>query len=68
MTVKEHFIDTYGPVAFTIGWGGSGCSIQQCDIADAHPGILLDFTLDGMSTCVGEPPPCQACSTGPVMR
>src|SRR4051794_16394587 len=24
MMVKEHFITTYGPVAHTIGWGGSG--------------------------------------------
>lgn len=40
MMVKEHFIDTYGPVDFTIGWGGSGGSIQQLDIADAYPGIL----------------------------
>lgn len=40
MMVKEHFIDTYGPVRFTIGWGGSGGAIQQYDIADAYPGIL----------------------------
>ena len=29
MMVKEHFIETYGPVAHTIGWGGSGGAIQQ---------------------------------------
>jgi len=40
MMVKEHFIDTYGPVAHTIGWGASGGSIQQYDIADAYPGLL----------------------------
>ncbi|HEY2550725.1 MAG TPA: DUF6351 family protein [Streptosporangiaceae bacterium] len=40
MMVKEHFIDTYGPVQFTIGWGGSGGAIQQYDIADEYPGIL----------------------------
>jgi hypothetical protein len=40
MMVKEHFIDTYGPVVYTIGWGGSGGAIQQYDIADAYPGIL----------------------------
>jgi hypothetical protein len=40
MMVKEHFIDTYGPVRYTIGWGGSGGSIQQYQIADAYPGIL----------------------------
>jgi Tannase-like family of unknown function (DUF6351) len=40
MMVKEHFIDTYGPVRFTIGWGGSGGAIQQYEIADSYPGIL----------------------------
>jgi hypothetical protein len=40
MMVKEHFIDTYGPVQYTIGWGGSGGAIQQYNIADAYPGIL----------------------------
>ena len=40
MMVKEHFIDTYGPVAFTIGWGGSGGAVQQYQIADAYPAIL----------------------------
>jgi hypothetical protein len=40
MMVKEHFIEAYGPVAHTIGWGGSGGAIQQYDIADNYPGIL----------------------------
>jgi hypothetical protein len=40
MMVKEHFVDTYGPVKFTIGWGGSGGAIQQYEIADSYPGIL----------------------------
>ncbi len=40
MMVKEHFIDTYGPLQFTIGWGGSGGAIQQYEIADSYPGIL----------------------------
>lgn len=40
MMVKEHFIEAYGPVAHTIGWGSSGGAIQQYDIADAYPGIL----------------------------
>ena len=38
MMVKEHFIETYGPVRHTIGWGGSGGAIQQYDIADELPG------------------------------
>jgi len=48
MMVKEHFIETYGPVAHTIGWGGSGGSIQQHNIADAYPGIL-DGIIPGIS-------------------
>ncbi|MFG2887332.1 DUF6351 family protein [Streptomyces sp. NPDC048297] len=40
MMVKEHFINAYGPVTYTIGWGASGGGIQQYDIADAYPGIL----------------------------
>lgn len=40
MMVKEHFIESYGPPAHTIGWGGSGGAIQQYDIADNYPGIL----------------------------
>jgi hypothetical protein len=48
MMVKEHFADTYGPVLYTIGWGGSGGAIQQYDIADAYPGIL-DGIVPGAS-------------------
>jgi uncharacterized tannase-like protein DUF6351 len=48
MMVKEHFIETYGPVQHTIGWGGSGGAIQQYDIADAYPGIL-DGIIPGVS-------------------
>ena len=52
MMVKEHFIDTYGPVRFTIGWGGSGGAIQQYEIADSYPGIL-----DGIIPSVSFPDP-----------
>jgi hypothetical protein len=48
MMVKEHFIETYGPVRYTIGWGGSGGSINQHDIADGYPGIL-DGIIPGVS-------------------
>ncbi|HEY2791812.1 MAG TPA: DUF6351 family protein [Micromonosporaceae bacterium] len=48
MMVKEHFIEEYGPVAHTIGWGGSGGAIQQYDIADQYPGIL-DGIVPGIS-------------------
>jgi hypothetical protein len=40
MMVKEHFIESYGPVRHTIGWGGSGGAIQQYGIAENYPGIL----------------------------
>jgi hypothetical protein len=59
MMVKEHFIDTYGPVAHTIGWGGSGGAIQQYEIADSYPGIL-----DGIIPGVSFPDPIS--TAGPV--
>jgi hypothetical protein len=59
MMVKEHFIDTYGPVQFTIGWGGSGGAIQQYEIADSYPGIL-----DGIIPGVSFPDPLT--TAGPV--
>jgi len=59
MMVKEHFIDVYGPVAHTIGWGGSGGAIQQYDIADQYPGIL-----DGIIPGISFPDPFT--TTGPV--
>lgn len=52
MMVKEHFVETYGPVRHTIGWGGSGGGIQQFGVADAYPGIL-----DGIIPIVGFPDP-----------
>ncbi len=59
MMVKEHFIGTYGPVQFTIGWGGSGGAIQQYEIADSYPGIL-----DGIIPGVSFPDPLT--TAGPV--
>ncbi|HEY2672302.1 MAG TPA: DUF6351 family protein [Rugosimonospora sp.] len=59
MMVKERFIEVYGPVAHTIGWGGSGGAIQQYDIADQYPGIV-----DGIVPGVSFPDPLT--TTGPV--
>ncbi|HEX9334592.1 MAG TPA: DUF6351 family protein, partial [Pseudonocardiaceae bacterium] len=59
MMVKEHFIDTYGPLSHTIGWGGSGGAIQQQEIADAYPGII-----DGVVPGVSFPDPLS--TAGPV--
>ncbi len=39
--VKEHVIESLGePPAWTMGWGGSGGSVQQQMIAQNYPGIL----------------------------
>jgi Tannase-like family of unknown function (DUF6351) len=59
MMVKEHFIDTYGALRFTIGWGGSGGAIQQYEIADSYPGIL-----DGIIPSISFPDPLT--TAGPV--
>lgn len=59
MMVKEHFIETYGPVKHTIGWGGSGGAIQQYDIAENYPGIV-----DGIIPGVSFPDPLS--TAGPV--
>jgi Tannase-like family of unknown function (DUF6351) len=48
MMTKEHFIETYGPVLFTMGSGLSGGGIQQYDIAESYPGIL-DGIVPGIS-------------------
>jgi hypothetical protein len=49
---KEHFIKTYGVPAFTIGWGASGGSTQQHEIAENYPG-LLDGAMTGRSFADG---------------
>jgi hypothetical protein len=46
--VKERFIESYGSPRHTIGWGCSGGSYQQHQIADNYPG-LLDGILPGCS-------------------
>jgi hypothetical protein len=40
MMLKEHIVETYGPVRYVIGQGGSGGSIQQQLIANNYPGLL----------------------------
>ncbi|MGH3378284.1 MAG: DUF6351 family protein [Actinoallomurus sp.] len=59
MMVKEHFVESYGPVRHTIGWGGSGGAIQQYDIAENYPGIV-----DGIIPGVSFPDPLS--TAGPV--
>jgi uncharacterized tannase-like protein DUF6351 len=38
--LKEHVVETYGEIRFTIGTGCSGGSIQQQLIAEQYPGLL----------------------------
>ena len=40
MMMKEHIVETYGPIRRTISAGGSGGSVQQHNIASAYPGLL----------------------------
>ncbi|MFC7404522.1 DUF6351 family protein [Georgenia alba] len=40
MMVKEHLVETLGPVDLTMGWGGSAGTMQQLLISNAYPGIL----------------------------
>ncbi len=40
MMVKEHFIEQFGAPVYTIGWGGSGGSMQQHLISQNYPGLL----------------------------
>jgi hypothetical protein len=40
MMVKEHFVEEFGPIAWTIGSGRSGGSMQQHMIANNYPGLL----------------------------
>jgi hypothetical protein len=40
LMLKEHVIETFGEVRYTIGEGGSGGALLQYLIADAYPGIL----------------------------
>jgi hypothetical protein len=40
LMVKEHFIEAFGPIRWTIGSGRSGGSMQQHMIANNYPGLL----------------------------
>lgn len=41
---KEHVIDTYGTVRYTIGSGCSGGSLVQQQVANAYPGVYQAIT------------------------
>ncbi len=40
MMVKEHFVENYGPIRYTIGFGGSGGAMGQHMIANQYPGLF----------------------------
>ncbi len=40
MMMKEHIVDTYGEIKYTVGNGCSGGSIQQNTVASTFPGLL----------------------------
>ena len=40
MMMKEHIVDTYGEIAYTMGNGCSGGSIQQNTVSSIFPGLL----------------------------
>jgi uncharacterized tannase-like protein DUF6351 len=40
MMMKEHIVDTYGEIAYTMGFGCSGGSIQQNTVSSIFPGLL----------------------------
>lgn len=48
MMVKERFVERYGPIRHTIGFGCSGGSYQAHQIVDNYPGIL-DGIIPGCS-------------------
>ena len=49
MMIKEHFINEFGPVRFTIGTGISGGSMQTNDIEQAYPGIFDGIVSSGFA-------------------
>ena len=40
MMLKEHIIENYGEIRYTIGQGGSGGALLQYLVADNYPGLL----------------------------
>jgi hypothetical protein len=40
MMLKERIVETYGPIRYTVGTGGSGGAIVQLTMASSYPGLL----------------------------
>lgn len=63
MMIKEHFIEKYGPVRYTISSGWSGGSMQQHVIANNYPGLIdgiipIWSALDIWTIAVGDSTDC----------
>lgn len=41
---KEHVVETYGPIRYTIGSGCSGGALAQQQVANAYPGVYQGIT------------------------
>ncbi len=41
---KEHLVETYGPIRYTIGSGCSGGALAQQQVANAYPGVYQGIT------------------------
>lgn len=48
MMLKEHFVETYGPIRYTLGTGGSGGALAQYQIANAYPGLYQGITVSAV--------------------
>lgn len=40
MMLKEHIVETYGPIRYTVGSGGEEAAAVQLSMASAYPGLL----------------------------
>lgn len=46
MMLREHFIETYGEIRYSIGVGGSGGALAQQWVANAYPGLYSGLIVD----------------------
>jgi hypothetical protein len=62
MVLKERIVETYGPIKFTFGFGSSGGSIVQYQMANAYPGlydgIIVNATFPDSVTIMVEVEDC----------
>jgi Tannase-like family of unknown function (DUF6351) len=46
MMIKEHIIENYGEIRYTMGTGCSGGSLMQTSLSSAYPGLLDGLTVN----------------------